>query len=562
MCSSCAPPYSSLFLPSYTSFLLRRRTFSPTLILLKPKATRPRLHLSASLAQRNLELSWFPPDQTASNDYGGWAHVESPLQHKNPGLPTIVIGGIGASLAAIVAAIAYFSLSRKGFKFQITSPLHVFHGSPADTKPTNQGALDEDAMISEASPETVPTSVSQNTTSASTERIIIPAAVDSTQQEALKVLKKLKIIEDDVKADELCTRREYARWIVRINSSLERNAKHRLVPSVSLAGSAITAFDDVSVEDPDFGFIQALAEAGVIPSKLSQKSSNYDGLKDHGNINFSPERFISRQDLIDWKAHLEYDFLPGVIEKISTTTTVGFMDVKEISSEAPAGLYTDMLAEENSILRKVFGQCRRFQPNKPSTKAQAAVALASGRITEAISSELLRIKAENSARKAEIEDIRSELLDRKDIQRFWNEKLKEEGTRGLEVEKAYLAALSDLEKEKILQEKNFAEILKEKAAMECQRQLLLSLKEEVNEISEKLASERSTYVAEKCDLQDMLSDLETKQESMLDAKSILEAEIEAIRILRSWVEDEARKSQARAKVLEEVGRRWKWDSQA
>lgn len=160
------------------------------------------------------------------------------------------------------------------------------------------------------------------------------------------------------------------------------------------------------------------------------------------------------------------------------------------------------------------------------------MALASGRITEAIASELLRIKAENSARKAEMEDIRSELLDREDIQRFWNDKLNEEKTRGLEVEKAYLAALSDLEQEKILQEKNFAEILKEKAAMECQRQLLLSLKEEVNEISEKLASERSTYVAEKCDLQDMLSDLEAKQESMLDAKSILEAEIEAIRILR------------------------------
>lgn len=158
--------------------------------------------------------------------------------------------------------------------------------------------------------------------------------------------------------------------------------------------------------------------------------------------------------------------------------------------------------------------------------------MASGRITEAISSELLRIKAENSARKAEMEDIRSELLDREDIQRFWNDKLNEEKTRGLEVEKAYLVALSDLEQENILQEKNFAEILKEKAAMECQRQLLLSLKEEVNEISEKLASERSTYVAEKCDLQDMLSDLETKQESMLDAKSILEAEIEAIRILR------------------------------
>lgn len=36
----------------------------------------------------------------------------------------------------------------------------------------------------------------------------------------------------------------------------DRNAKHRLVPSVSLAGSLVAAFDDVSVEDPDFGSIQ------------------------------------------------------------------------------------------------------------------------------------------------------------------------------------------------------------------------------------------------------------------------------------------------------------------
>ncbi|KAM1744350.1 hypothetical protein ACFX11_011247 [Malus domestica] len=590
MCSSCAPPSSSIFLPTYTFLLIRRRTLSPTLILLKPKSARPRLRLSASLAQRNLDISWFPLDQSDDGDYGGWEIVDSPLPRRSPGLPKIVIVGIGASLAVIVAAIAHFSRSKRGFKFQITSPLHSVHGilsRGSDTESANQGALDEDAAVTEASPGTVPVVDSDNVTSAyveKLERIIIPVAVDSTQQEALAVLKKLKIIEDDVKADELCTRREYARWLVQLNSSLERNAKHRLVPSISLARSIISAFEDVCVKDPDFGSIQALAEAGVIPSKLSQKSSSYDGLNSYGNINFSPERFISRQDLIDWKAHLEYDFLPGVIEKISTTTTVGFMDVKGISSDAPAGLYIDMLTEESSILRKVFGipsfhvyskvysknavayylagQCKRLQPNQPSTKAQAAVALTSGRIAESVSYELLRIKAENYARKAEMEGIRSELLDREDIQKFWDEKMNAEKAHGLEVENAYLAALQDLEQEKIFQEKNFAEMLKEKAAMDAQRHSLLSLKEEVNEMSEKLASERSTYVAERCDLQDTLNDLETKQESVLDTKSILEAEIEAIRILRSWVEDEARKSQARAKVLEEVGQRWKWNNQA
>ncbi|RXH78741.1 hypothetical protein DVH24_002259 [Malus domestica] len=52
-----------------------------------------------------------------------------------------------------------------------------------------------------------------------------------------------------------------------------------------------------------------------------------------------------------------------------------------------------------------------------------------------------------SARKAEMEVIRSEFLDRENIQKFWDEKMNVEKTPGLGVEKAYLAALSDLEQE-------------------------------------------------------------------------------------------------------------------
>lgn len=34
---------------------------------------------------------------------------------------------------------------------------------------------------------------------------------------------------------------------------------------------------------------------------------------------------------------------------------MGFMDMREISSDASAGLLVDMLAGDDSILRKVFG---------------------------------------------------------------------------------------------------------------------------------------------------------------------------------------------------------------
>jgi hypothetical protein len=38
-----------------------------------------------------------------------------------------------------------------------------------------------------------------------------------------------------------------------------RNQKHRIVPSISLSGSVIAAFDDLGVEDPDFESIQGKA---------------------------------------------------------------------------------------------------------------------------------------------------------------------------------------------------------------------------------------------------------------------------------------------------------------
>lgn len=179
-----------------------------------------------------------------------------------------------------------------------------------------------------------------------------------------------------------------------------------------------------------------------------------------------------------------------------------------------------------------IGQSKRFQPNKPSTKAQAAVALTSGRMAKAISNELSRLEAERSSRQAEMAEIRSQLFDSGDIQRWWDKKFSEERARGFEVEKLYIAARCDLEEELIVQEKNYAEDLKEKAAMDCQRQLLLNLKDEVDEMSGRLESERATYVVEKCTLQDTLSDLQTKLEGLLDTKSRSEAEKEALRILR------------------------------
>ncbi|XP_027914104.1 uncharacterized protein LOC114173733 isoform X2 [Vigna unguiculata] len=547
------------FATSSPSFVL----FLPTTIPSLPHSLRP----LSSLHRRPLaaSLSWAPPSPDQSDDFRGWALPEAPAQTDNKVavFPSYAVVGVGTSLALLLAV---FAVSRKGFDFRLARPLQGMCGD-VETRRCLNDTPDFDvsggskSTVSEARTEDVSDTLTETGKYAveKPERVVIAVSVDSTQEEALSVLKSLKIIEDDAEANELCTRREFARWLVKLNSSLERNPKHRIAPIVSLSGSVVTAFDDIGVDDQDFRSIQVLAEAGVIPSKLSWNNSfNYSGSGSLENMHFFPDRFISRQDLIDWRAQLEYDLFTGLTDQISIKKA-GYMDVKQVTSPV---VYVDMLAGDRSILRTVFGQSKRFQPNKPSTIAQAAVALTSGRMKAAISAELLRIEAEHSARQAEAEEIRSELLSRGNMQRFWDEKLNDEKNRGLDVEKLYHMEVKNLEEEEINQDKLYTEYLKEKSAMDCQKQLLLSLKKEVDEISEKVASERVIYVDERLVVQNLLKDLEFKLEELLDTKSTLEAEKEALQILRSWVEDEARRSQARAAVLEEVGRRWKWGDQA
>uniref|UniRef100_A0A1J3JKH5 SLH domain-containing protein n=1 Tax=Noccaea caerulescens TaxID=107243 RepID=A0A1J3JKH5_NOCCA len=552
-------PNSSFIFPKSAPLLVRHHRL--TLPLLVPSLKPPRFRVVASLSG----TSWV--SQASKDRYGGWALIEDdpPLPHwkSKKKWRNVVITGVGSSLAVLFATVAYFSISKKGFRF--SNPLRYIsvdsdQNEKEESEPTTSLITDEKLSASEANTESVDyVSDTVDTTTASTvkaHRVTAPVSVDAAQQEAVAVLKKLKIIEDDVVADELCTRREYARWLVRSNMLFERNPKHRIVPAVALAGSSIPAFDDVNTKDPDFEYIQALAEAGITPSKLCGEDS-----RNPETNNFYAESFVSRLDLVNWKAQLECDLHPEIMEEVSRTK-VDYIDTKSINPDMALGFFLDFLTGDKSTIRNVFGRIKRFQPNRPVTKAQAAVALTRGKMAKAISAELSRLEAESFLQKAEMEEIRSELLEKGEIRQFWDELLRVERSRGVEMEELRLSRVSELEEEKMAQEKWFAERLKEKAAIDCQKQLLNSLREDIEEMSQRLATDKSVYLVEQSELQEMLSDVQAKLESLLDKRSVLEAEVEALRILRSWVEDEAKASQARAKVLEEAGRRWRWNDYA
>jgi len=180
----------------------------------------------------------------------------------------------------------------------------------------------------------------------------------------------------------------------------------------------------------------------------------------------------------------------------------------------------------------VTGNTRRLQPDKPVTKVQAAAALTSGRMKEAIQEELNRLEAENQAHLSVIAEIMEELISRGDIQQQWEEKMIKEQERALEVDNNLQHVLHELANERTDREEELADLLKERADLERQNQELINLRSEVDGMYDRLATENEEVMADQQTLENQLSDMTSKHQAVNEAKSYLEAEKEALTMLR------------------------------
>jgi hypothetical protein len=160
------------------------------------------------------------------------------------------------------------------------------------------------------------------------------------------------------------TRREYARWLVAVNN---RFYADRPAKQIRLGvDTAEPAFTDVPKADPDFPAIQGLAEAGLIPSRLSGDATA---------TQFRPDAPLSREDLILWKVPVDTrQALPtATIEAIQKTW--GFQDASKISPAALRAILMDYQNGDQANLRRALGYTTLFQPKRATTRAEAAAVL-------------------------------------------------------------------------------------------------------------------------------------------------------------------------------------------
>ncbi|MEQ9487255.1 MAG: S-layer homology domain-containing protein [Coleofasciculus sp. F4-SAH-05] len=165
-------------------------------------------------------------------------------------------------------------------------------------------------------------------------------------------------------ANKIITRRQYAHWLIDTNNRIYEN---RPGEQIRLASETTQpAFQDVPASDPDFGAIQGLAEAGLIPSPLSGNSTE---------VLFRPDAPLTRESLVLWKVPLDtrQGLPPASLDAVQQTW--GFQDAGKIDPKAMRAVLADFQNGEQSIIRRVFGYTTLFQPQKPVTQAEAAAAL-------------------------------------------------------------------------------------------------------------------------------------------------------------------------------------------
>uniref|UniRef100_A0A0E0LB73 SLH domain-containing protein n=1 Tax=Oryza punctata TaxID=4537 RepID=A0A0E0LB73_ORYPU len=527
---------------------------------------RPRSRGGATA--RAAAASWAPTNLASdgSDDgLGGWWLPVPEQQQQQPaergrGVGIGIAGsgralavGLGASAAiALVGMMWHLPSSRKCLQQFVHAPLHyvqeklsTLESKKAPEEDAGDREWDKIDVSKTALDERVDAKnddSSQNHMPAGGVHVLFRAPVDPMHEEAFSILKKLQIIEKDASSSEFCTRREFARW----------KRMHRIIPNILTSGSVRRAFDDIDADDPDFLYIQC-----IVSSKLSNflGTSTSDFSSESGNSNFLPNSYLSRFDLVNWKALVEHPFATEPDQKMLSKN----VHILDLSSwpDVSSSILMDLMGGEQSIISKVFGNTRRLQPHKPVTKAQAAAALTSGRMEEVIRDELNRLEAENQSQLSVMGEIMEELINRGDIKRYWEDKMKEEESREVAVDEQLQHVLQELANEKTDREKELAVLQKERTALEHQNQELMNLRSEIDGMYDRLAMESLEVMAEEQNLEKLSFDVIRKHQAVSESKSYLEAEKEALTMLRSWVEEEAARVHERAEVLEKAVRRWR-----
>lgn len=166
------------------------------------------------------------------------------------------------------------------------------------------------------------------------------------------------------------------------------------------------------------------------------------------------------------------------------------------------------------------------------TKAQAAIALSTGDASVMVSEELARIEAESMAENAVAAHSALVAQVEKDLNANFEEELSLEREKINAVEKLAEEARREVEKLRAAREEENLSLMKERAAVDSEMEILSRLRREVEEQLQTLLTDKLEISYEKERLNKLRKDAETENQEIARLQYELEVERKALSMAR------------------------------
>jgi hypothetical protein len=152
------------------------------------------------------------------------------------------------------------------------------------------------------------------------------------------------------------SRAVFVRWLVKANNVYAGNQPAQ---QIRLAQGGSSSFVDVSPSNPDFPYIQGLANTGYVIGVDAK--------------HFAPNRLPTRETMVAIEEPLDLAanfnrYNPGLF------TGTGLTDEGKIAKPYRTAVFSD-LSNGRPILARVYGTFKTLQPQKAVTRSEAAVAV-------------------------------------------------------------------------------------------------------------------------------------------------------------------------------------------
>jgi hypothetical protein len=328
----------------------------PAIIPLYPGATLMQVQGTSTMWAIADDLTKLENFYRQAFEQGKWdlANTDSDTKNADP------------SLTAIVAK-----------KDNVEVTLTFSPGAAPPAKTSTQGKVGTTYILAYrllSAPSTPPVQPELNSTAPSPQDnpdLTTPAGSDNpppTASETSALITQLETLgvfqASEFNATQVITRRQFARWLLTAHNKIYGDRPDQQIRLANSSSKPV--FTDVPASNPDFAIIQGLAEAGFIPSSLTNATNA---------LTFRPDAPLTREALIAWKVPLDRRQALPTTTLDQITETWGFQDAAKIETRALQALYIDFQNGDQANVRRMFGYTTLFQPTKTVTQQEAAIAI-------------------------------------------------------------------------------------------------------------------------------------------------------------------------------------------